>query len=490
MQNPPGEWQSIEIDADEVSWATVDVSPDGGFLIFDFLGDLYRLPIEGGEAVALTEGIAWDFQPRFSPDGSRIAFISDRSGAENVWTMNADGEDLRQVTEESDHLLHNPAWTPDGDFIAARKGYVSRRSIPAGSIWLYHRSGGSGVELVERLHGDQSQKNIAEPAFSPDGRYLYYSQDTHRRHDVAIQQGCQPGRVRRPSAGPRNRRNRNRGFGSRRRGPPGGFARRQTPGLRASQPDRIDQPADGEGSGLGHRNHAGRRDFARHAGDQRRPRQLSRICLDARRRIAGAVEPGQVAASGPGRRRIGHRIPRARSAQDSPGFAPGHRSGTGAGRSQHAALEPRIARRQAGRLPGTGLHLDTRPRNRRAAAPDATGRSLGVSPALFARRAPGGLYHLRRPGARFGAHRAGRPGKRPSTYRTTRALCGTVLFAGWRAGGVPQDHRRIPDVADLVGAPGALRRQRRGRYAPAHPGYRCRSAVLGRWRAHPVQRTR
>lgn len=178
VQAPPGDWQSIEIDADEVSWSTVDVSPDGEFLVFDFLGDLYRLPVDGGEAVALTEGIAWDFQPRFSPDGSRVAFISDRSGAENVWTMSAGGDDLRQVTDESEQLLHNPAWTPDGDFIAARKGYVSRRSIPAGSIWLYHRNGGSGVELVERLHGEQSQKNIAEPAFSPDGRHLYYSQDT------------------------------------------------------------------------------------------------------------------------------------------------------------------------------------------------------------------------------------------------------------------------------------------------------------------------
>ncbi|MFO7763349.1 MAG: amidohydrolase family protein [Wenzhouxiangellaceae bacterium] len=178
VQEPPGEWQTIEIDADEVSWSSVDVSPDGEFLVFDFLGDLYRLPVDGGEAVALTEGIAWDFQPRFSPDGSRVAFISDRSGAENVWTMSTDGDDLRQVTDESEQLLHNPAWTPDGDFIAARKGYVSRRSIPAGSIWLYHRNGGDGVELVERLHGEQSQKNIAEPAFSPDGRHLFYSQDT------------------------------------------------------------------------------------------------------------------------------------------------------------------------------------------------------------------------------------------------------------------------------------------------------------------------
>ncbi|MFU8877559.1 MAG: amidohydrolase family protein, partial [Wenzhouxiangellaceae bacterium] len=177
VQDPPGEWREIEIDADEVSWSSVDVSPDGESLVFDFLGDIYRLPIAGGDAEPLTSGIAWDFQPRFSPDGRHIAFISDRGGAENIWTIKADGSDPTAVTKEKQNLLHNPAWSPDGDYIAARKAYVSMRSIPAGSIWMYHRSGGGGVELVERLHGDQSQKNIAEPAFSPDGRYLYYSQD-------------------------------------------------------------------------------------------------------------------------------------------------------------------------------------------------------------------------------------------------------------------------------------------------------------------------
>ncbi|MEE4330261.1 MAG: amidohydrolase family protein, partial [Wenzhouxiangella sp.] len=91
--------------------------------------------------------------------------------------MKADGSDPVQVSSETEHLLHNPAWSPDGQYIAARKGYVSTRWIPAGSIWMYHRSGGGGVELVERTHGDQSQKNIAEPFFSPDGKHLYFSQD-------------------------------------------------------------------------------------------------------------------------------------------------------------------------------------------------------------------------------------------------------------------------------------------------------------------------
>jgi Tol biopolymer transport system component/imidazolonepropionase-like amidohydrolase len=177
VSDPPGEWQTISIDTREVSWSDVDVSPDGRHLVFHMLGDIYRMSIDGGEAEALTDGIEWNFQPRFSPDGRRIAFISDRDGAENLWIMDADGGNPVQVSKEREHLLHNPAWSPDGDYIAARKGYVSQRSIPAGSIWLYHRGGGGGVELVERLHGKQSQKNIAEPNFSPDGRYLYFSQD-------------------------------------------------------------------------------------------------------------------------------------------------------------------------------------------------------------------------------------------------------------------------------------------------------------------------
>ena len=130
-----------------------------------------------GQAEALTADIAWNFQPRYSPDGNSIAFVSDRGGAENIWIMDADGGNLTQVTDEKEHLLHNPAWSADGNYIAARKGYVSQRSIPAGAIWMYHRSGGGGVELVERLHGAQSQKNIAEPFFSPDGEYVYFSQD-------------------------------------------------------------------------------------------------------------------------------------------------------------------------------------------------------------------------------------------------------------------------------------------------------------------------
>ncbi len=174
---PGGEWSSISIDTEETTWTNVDVSPNGKTILFDALGDIYTVPISGGEAKALTESIAWDYQPRFSPDGKRIAFISDRAGGDNLWVMKADGTNPKAVTEEKTNLVHNPYWSRDSAYIVAKKGFTSTRSIPAGEIWLFHAGGGEGLQLVERPNGNKDQKNIAEPSLSPDGRYVYYSQD-------------------------------------------------------------------------------------------------------------------------------------------------------------------------------------------------------------------------------------------------------------------------------------------------------------------------
>ena len=178
VSNPPGKWETIVIDTTETTWSDVDVSPDGSTLVFDMLGDIYSVPIEGGEAQALTGGIEWNFQPRFSPDGSKIAFVSDRGGGDNLWVMNADGSDPKAISEEKEHLVHNPNWSHDGEYIVAKKGFTSTRSIPAGEIWLFHSGGGGGLQLTERPHKEKDQKTMAEPSFSPDDRFVYYSQDT------------------------------------------------------------------------------------------------------------------------------------------------------------------------------------------------------------------------------------------------------------------------------------------------------------------------
>src|SRR5210317_1044274 len=177
VNNPPGTSRTIPIDTRSGTWMSLDVSPDGKTLVFDLLGDIYTLPMTGGQARAINSGLAWSMQPRFSPDGSEIAFISDAGGGDNIWLMKPDGSDAHQLTKEDFRLLNNPYWSPDGTFIAARKHFTTERSLGTGEIWLYHHAGGNGIAVVEKP-SEQHQKELGEPAFSPDGRYIYYSLDS------------------------------------------------------------------------------------------------------------------------------------------------------------------------------------------------------------------------------------------------------------------------------------------------------------------------
>ena len=169
-----GPTETVRFTTTEGTWMNLDVSPDGQTIVFDLLGDLYALPISGGTAQRITSGPAFDVQPRWSPDGTRIAFTSDRAGGDNVWTMAATGGDFEQVTDEDFRLLNNAVWTPDGDYLIARKHFTSGRSLGAGEMWMYHRTGGAGLRLTERRN---DQQDAGEPAVSPDGRYVYFSED-------------------------------------------------------------------------------------------------------------------------------------------------------------------------------------------------------------------------------------------------------------------------------------------------------------------------
>ena len=103
------------------------------------MGDIYSMPIAGGKAKVLRSGIPFEIQPRFSPDGKKIAFTSDAGGGDNIWVMNADGSNAMAVTKEKFRLLNNPYWTPDGNYLVARKHFTSQRSLGAGEIWQYHK---------------------------------------------------------------------------------------------------------------------------------------------------------------------------------------------------------------------------------------------------------------------------------------------------------------------------------------------------------------
>lgn len=166
----------VEFTVQEGTWLNLDISPDGKYIAFDLLGDIWMLPIAGGQAVCIRPGLAWEVQPRFSPDGSQILFTSDAGGGDNIWVMQTDGSGAKPITKESFRLLNNAAWMPDGQYIVARKHFTSGRSLGAGEMWLYHTAGGEGIQLTKRKN-DQQDAN--EPSISPDGRFVYFSEDLY-----------------------------------------------------------------------------------------------------------------------------------------------------------------------------------------------------------------------------------------------------------------------------------------------------------------------
>jgi imidazolonepropionase-like amidohydrolase/Tol biopolymer transport system component len=174
---PFGPTSPLVFDTSEGTWMNVDVSPDGVRIVFDLLGDLYTMSIDGSgrrPATRLTQGPAFDMQPRFSPDGKSIAFTSDRGGLFNLWVMDADGKNAKAVSKEQKWWVNSPTWSPDGQYLFARRHFVQTRSLGAGEVWMFHRSGAEGLQVTEKVSW---QKDAGEPAISPDGRYLYYSKD-------------------------------------------------------------------------------------------------------------------------------------------------------------------------------------------------------------------------------------------------------------------------------------------------------------------------
>ena len=152
----------LQYSATEGSWMSIDVSPDGQTLLFDHLGDLFTVPMSGGASTRITRGMGFDAQPRFSPDGERIVFTSDRDGGENVWILSLDLADTTQLTSGSHDSYSSPEWTPDGEYVVATKG---------SKLHMWHRTGGSGVQLVE----EPANLLTLGAAFGADERFIWMS---------------------------------------------------------------------------------------------------------------------------------------------------------------------------------------------------------------------------------------------------------------------------------------------------------------------------
>jgi WD40 repeat protein len=127
--------RKIEFTVDEGSWLSLSVSPDGKTILFDLLGDLYTVPISGGEATRITSGLPFDSQPTFSPDGKLVAFTSDRDGSDNLWIAKADGSDPKQLSKDKDGDFISPSWTPDGEYVLVSR---NQQGLGTHEIWMYN----------------------------------------------------------------------------------------------------------------------------------------------------------------------------------------------------------------------------------------------------------------------------------------------------------------------------------------------------------------
>ena len=177
--------RNVAFTTDEGTWLSLDVSPDGRTIVTDIAGDLYTIPMTGGKATRITSGLPFDAQPRWSPDGKQIVYVTDKDGSDDVWIINADGSAPKQITRSDRVQWVSPEWTPDGRYIV-----VSRNSAlfsTTYALYLYHKDGGSGVRMTPGAPpapaGAQGgppgatppQRNYVGPAFGKDGRYVYVS---------------------------------------------------------------------------------------------------------------------------------------------------------------------------------------------------------------------------------------------------------------------------------------------------------------------------
>ncbi len=171
VEAPTGPSKKFSFVANEGTLMNVAVSPDGQFLAFDLLGAIYEMPIAGGVARRLTSGQSWNLSPKYNPDGSRLAFVSDRAGSFDVWTMDRQGAALERVSRARLSMSENfarPSWSADGRLIYATS---SADGTPTQLVAFDKLGGKQQVLQVPALLGG--------PAVEQDGSGVYFERHSN-----------------------------------------------------------------------------------------------------------------------------------------------------------------------------------------------------------------------------------------------------------------------------------------------------------------------